>query len=45
MSATALALRLHMPPNRITGILNGKQIVSGGTAMRLGRYFGTMPGF
>ncbi len=45
MSATALALELHVPPNRITAILNGTRSVSVETAMRLGRYFDTTPGF
>ncbi len=45
MSATALALELHVPPNRITAILNGTRSVSAETAMRLGRYFDTTPGF
>ncbi len=45
MSATALTPELHVPPNRITAILNGTRSVSAGTAMRLGRYFEATPGF
>ena len=45
MSATALALDLHVPANRITEIVNGRRSVSPETALRLGRYFATTPGF
>ncbi len=45
MSANALALELHVPSNRITAILTGTRGVSADTAMRLGRYFDTTPGF
>ena len=41
MSAAELARRIKVPTNRITGILNGRRAVTGDTALRLGRFFGT----
>ena len=41
MSAAELARRLEVPVNRITQILNGQRAVTGDTALRLGRFFGT----
>lgn len=41
LSANALALKLRVPANRITEIINGKRGVSAETALRLGRYLGT----
>ena len=41
MSASELARRIEVPVNRITGILNGRRAVTGDTALRLGRFFGT----
>ncbi len=41
MSAAELARRIEVPVNRITGILNGRRAVTGDTALRLGRFFGT----
>ena len=41
MSAAELARRIEVPTNRITGILNGRRAVTGDTALRLGRFFGT----
>jgi addiction module HigA family antidote len=35
MSAAALARRLKVPTNRITGILNGERAITGDTALRL----------
>lgn len=45
MSANALATALHVPANRITGILNHTRGVSADTALRLARYFGNSPEF
>ncbi|MBZ5499791.1 MAG: HigA family addiction module antidote protein [Acidobacteriia bacterium] len=45
MSAAELARRLHVPTNRITGILNGQRAVTGDTALRLAHFFGTSPEF
>ena len=41
MSAADLARRIEVPVNRITRILNGRRAVTGDTALRLGRFFGT----
>ncbi len=45
MSAAALARNLKVPTNRITEILNGRRAVTGDTALRLARYFGTSAEF
>ena len=44
-SAAELARQIQVPVNRITEILNGQRSISGDTALRLGRYFGTSKGF
>lgn len=41
MTAAELARRIEVPVNRVTGILNGRRSVTGDTALRLGRFFGT----
>lgn len=41
MSAAELARRIEVPANRVTGILKGRRSVTGDTALRLGRFFGT----
>ena len=41
MSAAALARQLDVPTNRITAILNGQRAITGDTALRLARFFGT----
>ncbi len=41
LSPHALALKLRVPANRISGIIAGKRGISAETALRLGRYFGT----
>jgi len=43
MSANALAKELGVPANRLTQIIKGARGVSGDTALRLGRWFGTGP--
>jgi antitoxin HigA-1 len=43
MSANELAKELGVPTNRITEIMRGKRGISGDTALRLGRWFGTGP--
>jgi addiction module HigA family antidote len=43
LSANALALKLRVPANRISGIVAGKRGISPETALRLGRFFGTGP--
>ena len=41
MSANALVRELHVPPNRITAILQEKRSVTADTALRRARFFGT----
>jgi len=43
LSANQLAKELGVPTNRITEIIRGKRGISGDTALRLGRWFGTGP--
>ena len=45
MSAAELARRLHVPTNRVTGILNGQRAITGDTALRLAHFFGTSAEF
>ncbi len=45
MSASELARRMQVPVNRITSILNGRRGITGDTALRLGRLFGTSAEF
>jgi len=44
-SANRLASVLHVPTNRITGILNEQRAITADTALRLARFFGTTPEF
>lgn len=41
MSAGELARQIEVPVKRITQILNTERAVTGDTALRLGRFFGT----
>jgi addiction module HigA family antidote len=43
LSAAALASQVNVPVNRITGILDGGQAVTGDMALRLAHFFGTSP--
>jgi addiction module HigA family antidote len=45
MSMNKLAEELHVPANRITQIVDGRRGVTGETALRLARYFGTSAEF
>lgn len=45
LSATALALELRVPPNRLSEIVKKRRAVTADTAMRLARFFGTTPEF
>jgi addiction module HigA family antidote len=45
LSASALALRLRVAPQRVQEIVAGKRSISPETALRLGRYFGNEPEF
>ena len=38
-------MKLHVPANRITSILNGKRGISAETALRLACFLGTTPEF
>ena len=40
-----LALSMRVPPNRISGIVQGKRAITAETALRLGRAIGTSPDF
>ncbi len=43
ISINRLARDLHVPPNRIHGIVHGARAVTADTALRLGTYFGVVP--
>lgn len=45
LSARALARDMQVPPNRITGILNGHRAITAGTAILLAQCLGTTPEF
>lgn len=45
LSARALARDMNVPPNRITGILNGERAVTAETALLLAQRFGTSAEF
>jgi len=45
MSANALAMQLRVPAPRINDLVREKRAVSVDTALRLARYFNTMPEF
>ena len=41
ISASAVALALRIPANRLTEIISGRRSLTADTALRLARYFGT----
>ena len=41
LTMNQLAKALHVSPNRITAIIHGTRGITGETALRLSRYFGT----
>ncbi|MBM3774453.1 MAG: HigA family addiction module antidote protein [Acidobacteria bacterium] len=41
ISINRLSRDLHVPPNRIHGIVHGTRAITADTALRLGAYFGT----
>lgn len=43
ISINALARDIHVPPNRISEIVNGKRVITADTALRLGKYFDVSP--
>jgi len=45
MSASAFAVALDVPANRITSVLNGERAITADTALRLSRYMGTSAEF
>jgi antitoxin HigA-1 len=45
LTASALARRIKVPPNRISQIMQGKRAITGDTALRLGHWFGMSPQF
>lgn len=45
ISINQLARDLHVPPNRISGIVNGRRGITANTALRLSRYFSNSPEF
>jgi addiction module HigA family antidote len=45
LSANQFAMKLHVPANRITSILNGKRAITPETALRLSKLLGTTAEF
>jgi antitoxin HigA-1 len=45
LSASELARKLKVPPNRITGLVNETRAITADTALRLARFFATTPEF
>ena len=45
ISANRLAKHIKVPPNRVTSIINAQRGVTGDTALRFSRAFGTTPDF
>jgi addiction module HigA family antidote len=43
ISMNGLSKAIHVPANRISSIVAGQRAITGETALRLGRYFGTTP--
>ena len=41
MTPTALARQINVPANRLSQLVRGRRNVTGDTALRLGRWFGT----
>lgn len=45
LSASAAALKMRIPSNRLTAILKGSRAITADTALRLGAFFGNSPQF
>ena len=45
VSGRELARQINVPPNRISQIIRGQRGITGDTALRLGRWFGTSAEF
>ena len=43
LSASAAALSMSVPANRLTEIMQGRRAITADTALRLARFFGTSP--
>jgi len=43
ISINGLAREIHVPPNRISEIVNGKRAITADTALRRGKYFNVSP--
>ena len=43
ISRNQLSKEIHVPANRISSIVAGRRAITGETALRLARYFGTTP--
>jgi len=43
ISINRLSRELHVPPNRIHGIVHGTRAITADSALRLGTYFGNSP--
>jgi addiction module HigA family antidote len=43
ISMNRLSKEIHVPANRISSIVAGQRAITGETALRLARYFGTTP--
>ena len=43
ISINRLSRDLHVPPNRIHGIVHGTRAITADTSLRLGTYFGVSP--
>ena len=43
ISINTLSRAVNVPPNRISGIVNGKRSITADTALRLGKYFSVSP--
>ena len=43
VSINALSRAIDVPPNRISGIVNGTRSITADTALRLGKFFDTTP--
>ena len=45
ITGTELSRQIKVPENRIPQIMAGKRSITADTALRLGKWFGTSPGF
>jgi antitoxin HigA-1 len=45
IAAAALANQIEVPPNRVSEIIRGRRGITGDTALRFARWFGTSPQF